>query len=400
MWRRLKLGFTLIELLVVIAIIGVLIALLLPAVQKVREAANRTQCANNLKQIGLAVHNFHDTYGVFPTQGGWWYTGPAYDASGTPLGYKYQTAGWAFQILPFIEQDNLYKQPNIFPLGATPAAATYPAGNVGIFNVTNVGRWGGDVIHGPTGGYFTIADPNTMNGSPVSVGRVQATPQKIYYCPSRRPVAPLTWAQLGLTDYVCIAPGQVPMHRNSAGQINEDTFGLIWGWAQIEGGDYGQNHSVFSMGNRWQGEVTRHTFASVKDGTSNTMMVAEKFVFVNQYQGGNGCDDTGPFAGVDGDTVRTSASLQTSILPDGNNIGPVPLSNPHQDVSINSVPQLNGDTWNTSMQLGSAHPAGINAVFADGSVHNIKYGIDPDVFNALGNMDDGTTLHSDPDNIQ
>src|SRR5438132_6404215 len=144
LWRRI--GFTLVELLVVIAIIGVLIALLLPAVQKVREAANRTQCANNLKQIGLAVHNFHDTYGVFPTQGGWWYTGPSYDSTGVAYGYKYQTAGWGFQILPFIEQDNLYKQPNIFPVGATPASAAYPAGNVGFFNTTDVSRWGGDFI--------------------------------------------------------------------------------------------------------------------------------------------------------------------------------------------------------------------------------------------------------------
>src|SRR5205807_5102327 len=108
-WLRLRLGFTLIELLVVIAIIGVLIALLLPAVQKVREAANRTQCANNLKQIGLAVHNFHDTYGAFPNNGNLWYTGISFDTTLAPQNSKYQQAGWGFQILPFIEQDNLYK---------------------------------------------------------------------------------------------------------------------------------------------------------------------------------------------------------------------------------------------------------------------------------------------------
>jgi prepilin-type processing-associated H-X9-DG protein len=232
---------------------------------------------------------------------------------------------------------------------------------------------------------------------------VQGTPVKIYVCPSRRPAAQYFWSHVSVTDYVAIAPGTVPMHKNSANLFDEDTTGLVWGWSATgasgnnpgpEGSDYGQNHGVLSMGNRWQGEVTRHTFASVKDGTSNTMMVAEKFCFVDQYITGNGADDTGPIEGLDGDTTRTSATCQT------NRAGAIPLSNPHQDVSINSVPQLNGDEWTTVMQLGSAHPAGINAVFADGSVHNIKYGIDPDVFNALGNMDDGTTLHSDPDNIQ
>ncbi|MDQ3331057.1 MAG: DUF1559 domain-containing protein, partial [Planctomycetota bacterium] len=102
---RRRLGFTLIELLVVIAIIAVLIALLLPAVQQAREAARRSQCLNNLKQIGLALHNYHDTHLAFPP--GWigadQVTG-AHDVEGM------NGFGWGTMVLPYVEQNNLYQQ--------------------------------------------------------------------------------------------------------------------------------------------------------------------------------------------------------------------------------------------------------------------------------------------------
>jgi prepilin-type N-terminal cleavage/methylation domain-containing protein/prepilin-type processing-associated H-X9-DG protein len=354
-------AFTLIELLVVIAIIAVLIGLLLPAVQKVREAASRMSCTNNLKQIGLALHNHHDVYQKFPSGGGQWYEGPSYKPDGSPHGPPLQTASWLWQLFPFIEQDNLARMSNLVdrpPPGERPNRTVMTAS-----------------VFGPGAGFIASVDHQLFPGP------ARQTPVKTYYCPSRR------GAQLyrngagkptSLNDYVAAVPGRHPL------RATENPEATLWG----DAGSYnGVINNGFSGGNNDPNRRpinNQTTIAGITDGTSNTLVVGEKFVPTNEYGGGHWADDVGPFGGWDPDVMRSTVN------------NPQYFPNPAQDFALDRVvrtPNNATTRWSAcGWTMGSAHPGGINACMGDGSVRVISYSVAPLIFNALGHKSDGTTI--------
>ncbi len=252
--RRLR-GFTLIELLVVIAIIAILIGLLLPAVQKVREAAARAQCVNNLKQIGLAIHNHNDTTGFVPSGGQHWSMPPTYIGPGQPADVRQQRAGWLFQLLPFVEQDNIYKGAN------APAFGGFPAGSIEAAQFQAIG-----------------------------------SPIKTFFCPSRR--SPRVFAHAPGGWYPPFAsPG--PKHH-----AQTDYAASIGPNSNVNG--FLQRTFRNNLGNGVPGTPLQPPIriTDLTDGLSNTLVAGDKRVAVNRLHAFQGEDNEGYTSGWDHDVLR------------------------------------------------------------------------------------------------
>lgn len=238
-------GFTLIELLVVIAIIAVLIGLLVPAVQKVREAANRMQCSNNLKQMAIAVHSHHDAKGAFPT---------------SRLDNRFT---WMVEILPYIEQDGIFKQWNM---------------NAGGFN----------------------AQPQAARETPV----------KTYFCPSRRSAS--TQAVTDTMDNTTTPANGAP--ADYAGVTGDSATGATNDYWWPVGTQPGCN-GIFRMSNDWSTTPSGPNrpgtrMADITDGTSNTAMVGEKHI----RQGGLNNRASGDGPAYNGDKSYSARSMGSNRL--------------------------------------------------------------------------------------
>jgi prepilin-type processing-associated H-X9-DG protein len=279
-----------------------------------------------------------------------------------------------------MEQDNLYRISDIVYSPGT----TNPVNVVQLTPANGFPPTGFNFPTYPTGSYATFIQ---FNGTTAPPGPVQTGLVRSYNCPSLRPTGLYngTAGKVNFIDYACAHPwikAPIPDHKDWGGLSENgaywvDNGSAAFGWW----GDTGE-HGVIAP--RRAGKVT---FATITDGTSNTFMIGEKYTDLAHINGGFAGDQYGMVGGQWVDTMR-GAGPQNGDLADWCSLG-----NPSRDVS-NGL-GVTGDYWRSMFLFGSAHPAGMNAVFADGSVHNIKYGIDPQVFNGIALINDGNVWPSD-----
>jgi prepilin-type N-terminal cleavage/methylation domain-containing protein len=329
-------GFTLIELLVVIAIIAILIALLLPAVQQAREAARRTQCKNNLKQIGLAMHNYHDTYGGFPIGG----VGSSVGGWGL---------SWWMRILPYLDHAPLYSQINF--------SGTHP----------------GWAYSGVDGG---------VNGLIVGQARIAA-----FNCPS----SPLE-ANRQAGDGARIIPNAHYFGISGATDGNGFTnpAGFQKTCCDCCGGQQATG-LISSVGAivpvRFVG------FKDITDGTTNIMIVGEASNFILSAPGGNRTVQvTGTHGIMMGTPALTPVENAGNNYPRIFNLTTVRFS-PNAPVVIDNAnwPGV-GDNFGSNNPLNSAHTGGIQGLLGDGSVRFISDNIDMLTLRLLCSRNDGQVL--------
>ncbi|QDU73455.1 hypothetical protein Pan97_04260 [Bremerella volcania] len=331
-------GFTLVELLVVIAIIGVLIAMLLPAVQQAREAARRMQCTNHMKQFGLAIHNFHDAQGGMP---------PA-STGNTGLTL------WAV-ILPYLEQDNLANQLDMEASGATD----------GCTNASHIGA--------------TAATATAANYTALRNSRID-----LYTCPSRRSASDAVNSRnVPAGDYAIIIAGTQKwlFWNNPNSQLQALRVAITSDDKNLINISNGVVMSVVDYPNK--GWRPRDTFARVGDGLSNTLVVGEKHITINYV---NKCcrNNHGP-EGRDGYIYWNRSN------------GPGGYGEYWVAGSVNlglarSPREGEGLDVNTAPALGSWHPGVSNFLAADGSVRATAVTIDPSVLIAMGTANTGEVL--------
>ena len=364
---RARLGFTLVELLVVIAIIGILVALLLPAIQAARESARRIQCQNHLKQIGLAMHNHVSSLSVFPTGGdgynpnirnylsGTDVNNPA-NSTGIPNGPNKQGLGWGYQILPYLEESALKGITTMGRLAAAEVALYFcpsrrPNGKSFAYQADGIG-----LPYLLTD--YAAAVPVTYTAV------VKNASTKITPVPWSDPTIDAHFSKV----YNAFMNGRVQNSQSlpNAPSNNYVCDGLVvrtpWRWKQ----------KTFASG------VSRATKPSACiDGLSNTLLVSEKLVRTDLYEGGSWSDDLGWADGWDPDQLRVT--------------GLQPLADTDQFCYTPATQNRCGGPApgnNDVFMFGSAHPSGINALFGDGAVQLISFDVDVVLFNNLGGRND------------